>query len=122
MAAPAIPSGATQATASVGTKQASLTLIGPQPDPTRSMQALARSIQQTQNHPVLNSKLVTVAIPANATQITLNHGLGYKPSACTVAMTAQPLLITMPGGESDPTKTMNLAVNAGGFTATFQVW
>jgi hypothetical protein len=122
MAAPAIPAGATQTTANVGTKQSPLTLIGPQPDPTRSMQALARAVQQTQNHPVLSGKLVSISIPANAVSVTLNHGLGYKPSGCFVAMTAQPLLITMPGGEADQTKTLNLAVNAGGFTASFWVW
>jgi hypothetical protein len=122
MAAPAIPAGASQAAATLGTKTATKTLIGPQPDPTRSLQLVAKSIQQTQGHPALNGKLVSVAIPAGATSIVVNHGLGYKPSACLVAMTPQPLLLTMPGGESDPTKTLNVNVNAGGFTASLWVF
>lgn len=122
MGRPVLTGAATQAAGSISTLTPAKTLVGPQADPTRSLKLMQRSVQQIQGSPLMNGKAVTQSIPAGATKITLNHGLGYQPTGCMVIWTAQPLLVTMPGGEQDATKTLNLAVNAGGFQATFWVF
>ena len=100
-----------------------LKVLRGQQDSNRFQDNASSAIKATSQHPVLDSRLVTVLTPASSsTPFVVQHGLGRIPANFSIAQSPVACSVSVIGGDANPRQQTTCKFSAESTQVVLHVW